>query len=379
MHPIDYFRAGSEGLLPDDYTVHYETWDPSTGVYGNENWSETITVSDYGYADFPVDLDVVEPGGRDGDPGKWEFVFRAPNARGYQLRIYRNNRLWRELENVFLPYSEEGSDEEGTLIPLNQLESVLVDIDRAGDYTAEVRGFNPLDENGGDVRADTPGPRWSQFPDFTVVGDDPNDVSDPDETEVFPDGQVFVAPSGGIEITLQWKPIPEAVEYRLYLGGASAAPIFDGRVVEGTTSFRVTVPLGSYVWQTVGINQNGEGTWSKPFTFDVVRDQTAPIIRKVYLGGDRGNDLVIEYAPDSALASRVDIQHYQTDGSDGWRVFSNVSVSHDPRASQGYLSVTGARCVLGDYLLLKAYAGNGKSTDYRVFVIGDGMQQVEVE
>lgn len=387
MDPIDYFRAGSEGLLPGTYTVHFETWNPGAGTYGNEGWSGQIVVTDYGYADTPTDLNVIPPISRGAGsmPGTFHFEFRAMNGRGYVLNLYRNGKLYRTYRNVFLP------DATGKLIPLNQLTSLPVDLDESGNYTAEVRAFNPLDESvEGDLsRAGTPGPRWADFTPFTVTADgDGGDPGDP-EGQVFPNGEVFVAPAGSIEITLQWNPIPEAVGYRLYLGAGNAAPIFDGLQVGATTSWRVKVPLGSYIWQVVGVNAAGNGTWSAPYVFDVVRDATAPLIRRVFVGesgvrgdGERGvviitlpETLTIEYAPDSVAATKIDIQHYQTANPEGWKVYTNVTVNQHFEETLGWVAVPGANFQVGDYILIKAYAADGKRTDYRVFVIESDMIQ----
>jgi hypothetical protein len=157
-----------------------------------------------------------------------------------------------------------------------------------------------------------------------------------------------------------------AVSYALYLGAGNAAPKFNGENVGNTTSWRVTLPLGSYIWQVVAVNAAGNGMWSVPYVFDVVRDSSAPIIRTVNLDG--GNALWLTYAEESVPATRVDIQHYQTAGVAGWKVYPNRSVA--AVGEQGRVVVDVAAFQTGDYLLVKAYAADGKSTDYRVLVIG---------
>ncbi len=368
MDPIDYFRAGSEGLLPGAYTVHFETWNPANNTYGGQGWSGQIVVNDYGYAETPEDLAVLSPARIVGTaPGIYTFQFRAINARGYILEVERNGQLYRRYRNVFLP------DEEGRLAPTQDVE-LEVKLNEAGSYTTRVRGFNPLDEQAeGGVRADTPGPRWAGFQAFVIATDtgseEPGDVAE----GIFPNGHVFVAASGSITITMQWKPVAGAVSYALYLGAGNAAPMFNGENVGNLTSWRVTLPLGSYIWQVVAINAAGNGMWSVPYVFDVVRDSSAPIIRTVNLDG--GTALRLSYAEESVAATRVDIQHYQTAGVAGWKVYANVAVAAVGQG--GRLVVPTANFRVGDYLLIKAYAASGKSTDYRVLVIGGPLGVVE--
>lgn len=362
MDPIDYFRAGSEGLLPGTHTLMFETWNPATGTYGGEGWGGQLIVSNYGYADFPTDLDVEGPLRGDGGPGRRTFLFRAMNGRGYVLNLYLNGELYRTFRSVFLPTPE------GDLIPLNQLTELEVELEEAGNYEAEVRAFNPLDEEAEDGvgRAATPGPRWSNFDPFTVTFDGAGGDPDDPAGQVFPDGHVFVAPEGEIEITLQWNAIPDAVYYRLYHGAGNAAPMYNGENVGDTTSWRIVAPLGSHIWQVVGVNENGVGTWSRPYSYDVVRDAQAPMISRIYMARERGNTLYIEYHPKSRVAAKLNIQHYKTVGGQGWKVYRNVTVS-DLRDDS--FSVPGAEFQIGDYILVQAESAGGNATDYRVFVI----------
>jgi len=59
----------------------------------------------------------------------------------------------------------------------------------------------------------------------------------------------------------------------------------------------------------------------------------------------------------------------------GWKIYANVAVAAVGQG--GRLVVPTANFRVGDYLLIKAYAASGKSTDYRVLVIGGPLGAME--
>ena len=358
MSPLQYFRAGSEGLLPGEYTWRYRTWNPAQDVYG-QVWRPVagrqhaaLTVEDYGFADMPTNLGVA--GGP--EPGDFELTFTAPNARGWEVNVTGPNNYQRTYRGVYRPDPQTG------VIPLNQPTMVKVSVPGTGTYSWEVRGFNPLDER--DPNA--PAPSWAQGPDLQagavagVVPGKPINLLPEDDA-------VIAAPQGRVEITLQWDPVFGADSYLVFLGPAAGNPILNYVNVGNTTTMRVDVRPGSFTWMVIAQNTQGQyGPWSDSQSLEIIRNATQAVIIKATVADAENNDtLTFVVPPKGNPPEEVNLYHLDVESGTWTPYLGQVTTVNDNEAA---ITVPGADFDQGEVVQVSGIVG-GTPTDYKLLTI----------
>ena len=315
MDPQPYFRAGCEGLLPGNYTCRVRTWDLATDKKGDEILiDKPFTVPDYGEAKAAISLTVTAGE----NPGEYTLGFIVPNARGYEAMVSGPNGWTAKFRNVFRPDPVTG------LMPLDQLVTLGVRLPATGTYSWKVRGFNPLDEAAG---LDDVSPAWTDGPVIVVQNPAANGpLNAPDG--MFPkDGDVINAPTGVITLTLQWNPVPGATSYLVYLASSGAAPVLPFKNVGNITSMRIPLNTGNYSWSVMAINAEGNPSPAGIASFDVMQSIAVPVIQSVTVSGD-GTRLTLAHMNGSALATAVDIQHFNS-VTRKWEAFVGLAVDNN--------------------------------------------------
>jgi hypothetical protein len=305
----------------------------------------------------------------------YTFTFTTPNARGYILEIYYTEQLAgrdidytgmpkRVFSNVYLPNEDTG------VLPVGGEQTLSVELVDQGTYFARVAGFNPLDEQD-NVRI--AGLFWAEFNPIVIGA--PQEQNAPDEpvSGFYPDGHLIVTPNPATDLLLQWDPVPGATSYKVYLAAAGQAAILNFHDVGDATSWLLPqLPVGSYGWQVIAVNDAGMSQRSKPLVFDIVNDATVPIVRELYIDLiDRvavpcSDTLEAVYAPESTMAATFSIMYFNNETGQ-----FDVYDAEDIEVYDGGLTlrVPGAQFCEGDYILVQAFGEGGAMSAYKVYVI----------
>ncbi len=318
----DYFSAGFRGFVPGNYEWRVRTWDPVTNSYGEfhemsvSSFNITYGASSVGEGDANG---IVELGN-----GLYQLDFTLTNARGYEALIERveGTSTSEEIHRILGVFPPDGNGS----FPLTQAATLEVLLEKPGDYTVSIRGFNPLEEAEG--LPDFPEPQFEISVTTATIQqrpDTPTGLS-PAQSEIVTIVTEDDSTEAVATVTLQWNPVAGADSYIVYLAGDSSGPILNYESIQSQPSVTVALSPGNYTWFVVAHNPDAiepYGPWSESRQFDVFTTVDTPVFTKIEIDDTATLALILTWAP-GAEPDMVDVWHYHAGMAGTWRIIPGM-------------------------------------------------------